>query len=170
RSAPFRQTFRSSGTTPVPVGADARIGCDDILGGIPAHRWVPLRKVLTSLRQEPPVPRLGRRPGRAAARDGAPAPTPRPPLGTRRGSAPARRPSRRPRRFPSRQLRSPPCVPGPPRITDTRSKESPVQPTQSAKAVPSPWWVAFVCGMASYIDAAAIVSSGTALVLYQHSI
>lgn len=30
-----------------------------------------------------------------------------------------------------------------------------------------PWWVAFVCGMASYIDAAAIVSSGTALVLYQ---
>lgn len=45
-----------------------------------------------------------------------------------------------------------------------------MQPTQSAKAVPSPWWVAFVCGMASYIDAAAIVSSGTALVLYQHSI
>ncbi|MGP9536380.1 MFS transporter [Brachybacterium sp. AOP43-C2-M15] len=35
---------------------------------------------------------------------------------------------------------------------------------------PSPWLVALICGMASYIDAAAIVSSGTALVLYQHSI
>lgn len=45
-----------------------------------------------------------------------------------------------------------------------------MQRIQSAKAAPSPWWVAFVCGMASYIDAAAIVSSGTALVLYQHSI
>jgi MFS transporter, SP family, inositol transporter len=41
---------------------------------------------------------------------------------------------------------------------------------RSAKSAPGPWWVAFVCGMASYIDAAAIVSSGTALVLYQHSI
>lgn len=40
----------------------------------------------------------------------------------------------------------------------------------SVKAPPSPWWVAIICGMASYIDAAAIVSSGTALVLYQHSI
>ncbi len=35
---------------------------------------------------------------------------------------------------------------------------------------PNPWWVAVVSGMASYIDAATIVSSGTALVLYQHSI
>lgn len=33
-----------------------------------------------------------------------------------------------------------------------------------------PWWIAFVCGMASYIDAAAIVSSGIALVIYQHTI
>lgn len=31
----------------------------------------------------------------------------------------------------------------------------------------SPWWVAVVAGMASYLDAAAIVTSGTALVLYQ---
>ncbi len=30
-----------------------------------------------------------------------------------------------------------------------------------------PWWVAIVSGMASYIDAAAIVSFGTAMVLYQ---
>ena len=34
----------------------------------------------------------------------------------------------------------------------------------------NPWWVAIVCGMASYIDACAIVSSGIALVIYQHSI
>lgn len=32
------------------------------------------------------------------------------------------------------------------------------------------WWVAIVCGMASYIDACAIISSGIALVIYQHSI
>ena len=38
------------------------------------------------------------------------------------------------------------------------------------KASPNPWWVAVICGMASYIDAAAIVSSGTALVLYQHAL
>jgi inositol transporter-like SP family MFS transporter len=42
--------------------------------------------------------------------------------------------------------------------------------TQEAKRQVNPWWIAIVCGMASYIDAAAIVSSGTALVLYQHSI
>ncbi|WP_235035991.1 MFS transporter [Curtobacterium sp. 18060] len=42
----------------------------------------------------------------------------------------------------------------------------PQQPTRR----PHPWWVAVVSGMASYIDAAAIVSSGTALVLYQQSI
>lgn len=42
--------------------------------------------------------------------------------------------------------------------------------TSTARTAPNPWWVAFVAGMASYIDAAAIVSSGTALVLYQHSI
>ncbi len=34
----------------------------------------------------------------------------------------------------------------------------------------NPWWIAVVCGMASYIDACAMVSSGTALVIYQHSI
>ena len=43
-------------------------------------------------------------------------------------------------------------------------------------AVPAPtrapnlWWVATVCGMASFIDAAAIVSSGIALVIYQQTI
>ncbi|WP_433519571.1 MFS transporter [Nonomuraea sp. CA-143628] len=35
---------------------------------------------------------------------------------------------------------------------------------------PNPWWVAVVCGLASFIDAAAIVSSGTALVIYQHAL
>ena len=34
----------------------------------------------------------------------------------------------------------------------------------------NPWWTAIVCGMASYIDACAMVSSGIALVIYQHSI
>jgi inositol transporter-like SP family MFS transporter len=34
----------------------------------------------------------------------------------------------------------------------------------------NPQWVTIVCGMASYIDACAIVSSGIALVIYQHSI
>lgn len=43
------------------------------------------------------------------------------------------------------------------------------RPQQPARH-PHPWWVAVVSGMASYIDAAAIVSSGTALVLYQQSI
>lgn len=32
------------------------------------------------------------------------------------------------------------------------------------------WWMAIVCGMASYIDSCAIISSGIALVIYQHSI
>ena len=35
---------------------------------------------------------------------------------------------------------------------------------------PNVWWVAIVCGMASFIDAAAIVSSGIALVIYQQTI
>lgn len=35
---------------------------------------------------------------------------------------------------------------------------------------PNPWHVGVVSGMASYIDAAAIVSSGIALVIYQHTI
>ena len=34
----------------------------------------------------------------------------------------------------------------------------------------NPWWVTIVCGMASYIDACAIIGSGIALVIYQHSI
>jgi len=34
----------------------------------------------------------------------------------------------------------------------------------------NPWWIAIVCGMASYIDACAIIGSGIALVIYQHSI
>jgi inositol transporter-like SP family MFS transporter len=33
----------------------------------------------------------------------------------------------------------------------------------------NPWWIAIVCGMASYIDACAMVGSGIALVIYQHS-
>jgi MFS transporter, SP family, inositol transporter len=41
-------------------------------------------------------------------------------------------------------------------------------PSQS-RAV-NPWWIAIVCGMASYIDACAIIGSGIALVIYQHSI
>ncbi|WP_246482767.1 MFS transporter [Brachybacterium halotolerans] len=43
--------------------------------------------------------------------------------------------------------------------------------TDAAPArAPHPWHVAIVCGMASYIDAAAIVSSGIALVIYQQAI
>lgn len=38
------------------------------------------------------------------------------------------------------------------------------------RKAPNPWWVGLVCGMASYIDAAAIVGTGIALVIYQHSI
>ena len=34
----------------------------------------------------------------------------------------------------------------------------------------NPWWLTIVCGMASYIDACAIIGSGIALVIYQHSI
>ncbi len=34
----------------------------------------------------------------------------------------------------------------------------------------NPWWIAVVCGMASYIDACAMVGSGIALVIYQHYI
>lgn len=33
----------------------------------------------------------------------------------------------------------------------------------------NPWWVAVVSGMASYIDSCAIISSGTALVIYQQT-
>src|SRR5919205_675997 len=32
-----------------------------------------------------------------------------------------------------------------------------------------PWWVAIVSGMASYIDAAAIISFGIAIVVYQQT-
>ncbi len=34
----------------------------------------------------------------------------------------------------------------------------------------NPWWIAIVCGMASYIDSCALIGSGIALVIYQHSI
>ena len=34
---------------------------------------------------------------------------------------------------------------------------------------PNPWFVGVVSGMASYIDSCAIVSAGTALVIYQQS-
>jgi len=34
----------------------------------------------------------------------------------------------------------------------------------------NPWWITIVCGMASFIDACAIIGSGIALVIYQHSI
>ncbi|MEW1835984.1 MFS transporter [Microbacterium sp. NPDC079995] len=40
----------------------------------------------------------------------------------------------------------------------------------STRRAPRPWHVAIIAGMASYIDAAAIVSSGTAFVLFQQSI
>ncbi|WP_200847082.1 MFS transporter [Microbacterium sp. 18062] len=35
---------------------------------------------------------------------------------------------------------------------------------------PNAWWVGVVCGMASYIDAATIVATGIALVIYQYTI
>lgn len=44
----------------------------------------------------------------------------------------------------------------------------PTAPSQ--KHTVNPWWIAIVCGMASYIDACAIIGSGIALVIYQHSI
>ena len=37
----------------------------------------------------------------------------------------------------------------------------------SKNKTPNPWYIGVVSGMASYIDSAAIVSSGTALVIYQ---
>lgn len=42
--------------------------------------------------------------------------------------------------------------------------------TRVTRTAPNPWWVGLVCGMASYIDAAAIVGTGIALVIYQHAI
>ena len=42
--------------------------------------------------------------------------------------------------------------------------------TTATRRAPNPWWVGLVCGMASYIDAAAIVGTGIALVIYQHTI
>ncbi|MGB4917161.1 MAG: MFS transporter [Propionicimonas sp.] len=42
--------------------------------------------------------------------------------------------------------------------------------TAPTRKAPNPWWVGLVCGMASYIDAAAIVGTGIALVIYQHTI
>jgi inositol transporter-like SP family MFS transporter len=44
-------------------------------------------------------------------------------------------------------------------------------PTTSRKTqTVRPWWVAIVCGLASYIDACVIFSSGIALVIYQNTI
>lgn len=40
----------------------------------------------------------------------------------------------------------------------------------TARKPPNEWWVSIVAGMASYIDAAAIVGNGIALVLYQSAI
>ncbi|WP_454931939.1 MFS transporter [Actinomyces oricola] len=37
----------------------------------------------------------------------------------------------------------------------------------AARRAPNPWWVGIVSGMASYIDACAIVSAGIAIVIYQ---
>ena len=37
----------------------------------------------------------------------------------------------------------------------------------STKKTTNPWWVAVIAGMASFLDAGAIVATGTALVLYQ---
>ena len=42
--------------------------------------------------------------------------------------------------------------------------------TRRTRRAPNPWWVGVIAGMASYIDAAALVSSGIALVIYQQSI
>ena len=40
----------------------------------------------------------------------------------------------------------------------------------SLKKTPNPWYIGVVSGMASYIDSAAIISNGTALVIYQKTI
>jgi inositol transporter-like SP family MFS transporter len=45
-----------------------------------------------------------------------------------------------------------------------------MSPDFSRTSKVNPWWITIVCGMASYIDACAIISSGIALVIYQHSI
>lgn len=37
----------------------------------------------------------------------------------------------------------------------------------AAKKKPNPWYVAVVSGMASYIDSCAIITSGTALAIFQ---
>lgn len=37
----------------------------------------------------------------------------------------------------------------------------------STARTPHPWWVAFVCGMATFVDAAATTGIGIALVLFQ---
>jgi inositol transporter-like SP family MFS transporter len=59
------------------------------------------------------------------------------------------------------------------RVPTRRSRENLVTtlpPRTAPVRAPNPWWVGVVSGMASYIDAAAIVSSGTALVIYQGAI
>lgn len=43
-------------------------------------------------------------------------------------------------------------------------------PRNPSPRTPNPWWVGIISGMASYVDAAAIVATGIALVIYQSSL
>ncbi len=43
-------------------------------------------------------------------------------------------------------------------------------PADATRRVPNEWWVGVIAGMASYIDAAALVATGIALVIYQFTI
>lgn len=50
----------------------------------------------------------------------------------------------------------------------TTPQPSPPTPAgQAARVWANPWWIAVLCGMASYLDAGTIVSTSSALVLYQ---
>jgi inositol transporter-like SP family MFS transporter len=51
-----------------------------------------------------------------------------------------------------------------------RSRENEVMSQQNPSRVPNEWWVGVVAGMASYIDAAALVATGIALTIYQLTI
>ncbi len=48
-------------------------------------------------------------------------------------------------------------------MTSTSDRSTP----DAARRQPNPWWIAVIAGMASFIDAGAIVATGTALVLFQ---
>jgi MFS transporter, SP family, inositol transporter len=58
------------------------------------------------------------------------------------------------------------------RVTDTNQfyVEEDIMSQTTARKAPHVWYIAIVCGMASYLDAAALVSSGLALVIYQQTI